>query len=134
MPRSPSKRVPKKFRDWSNLWVHRLGLDRSWEISYKMARHKRAAAIADWVDGYQNATISFDEEWASNPEVSDTTHEHVVIHEHVHLLTARISDAVLRSAGEKSDTYKAYCDQEEAVVDQLATVLQRAYSRRKRVI
>lgn len=133
MPVEP--RVPKKFRDWANKWATRFGLNRGWDLHYRVQAitvREDAVAATMWTSGYQNATIFISPTLIQTREIPDASKEHAVIHEHLHLLFARLSDAVEKNGSQRA--YKAYCAQEELLLDQLASLFQRAYSRKTRVI
>lgn len=139
MPVTP--RIPKKFRDWANKWATRFGLDRTWDLHYQVQKltkqddEREGEAVVGntiWAQGYQNGTIYLSPWLITTRDLPDASKEHALIHEHLHLLFAQLSDAVEMNGSNKA--YKAYCHEEELLLEKLASLFQRAYSRKTRVI
>lgn len=118
------RKVAHDLRRYALKWEERLGLNKTWLITYQVRKLDAAAEIR-WADGYHNATIAFDEKYMDNVLLPPLDREHTVLHELLHLVFASMDDGFSDYYGSDGGCYGMYARHREAMCDTLATILLR---------
>lgn len=120
--------VPRLLVQRVKLWQRRTLLT-SWEIAVVFAPIKTSHANTSWADHTQNATMTFDS--VRYPSWTDEFMNHIILHEHYHLLTARVDDTLGDYVGRGGAVYKAFSKADETAADAFATAFTNAYKRKR---
>lgn len=125
-----------KLIDEVNVSAHRLGMDRQWHIDVEVRpdptlKRRSVDAYSTWLKGYRVGTIVFAEAILAAPARYRTR---TIWHELIHLFIARYTDLLARYCGKESVVTDAMAEAEEGIVDELAMVLLRAFSRKKNAV
>lgn len=113
-------------------WQRRMNLE-SWSIKLEFksnpkVAHEPVKACTAWEPNYQHGTITF-ATYAG--EMDEEELDHLICHELNHLAEAREDDAISRYVG-RGEVYKAWERANEAACDYIASVIVKAYKRRRR--